>query len=121
MFKKVSLLNASFKSLLNFISIGFSVKELQPKNSRIKPDVNQKFYRNIFGEKLDLKKLEFQTIKKRWFDKNDDTLIFASYSEGLDLFLKKINLILENSILQTMTSSIILRLKCLILDKHSVV
>jgi len=113
-------LNASFKFLFNFISIGFSVKELQPKNS-IKPEVNQKFYRNIFGEKLELKKLEFQTIKKRWFDKNDDTLIFASYSEGLDLFLKKINLILENSILQTMTSSIILRLKCLILDKHSVV
>jgi hypothetical protein len=65
------------------------VKELQPKNSRIKPDVKQKFHRNIFGEELELKKFEFQTIKKRWFDKNNDTLIFASYSEGLDLFLEK--------------------------------
>jgi len=115
-FKKVSLLNASFKFLLNLISIGFSVK-----NSRIKPNVKQKFHKNIFGKYLELKKFQFQTIKKRWFDKNDDTLIFASYSEGLDLFLKNINLILENSILQIMTSFIILRLKCLILDKHSVV
>ncbi len=117
----MSLLNSSFKFLLNFVSIGLSVKELQPKNSRIKPDVKQEFYLNIFGKKLELKEFKFQTIKKRWFDNNDDTLIFASYSEGLDLFLKKINLTLENSILQIMTSFIILRLNCLILDKRSVV